>query len=101
MTTSDMERWIAAELKPRRLDFSLSREQVHIPDVLTALLGSIDGNPVRFDFHGPKNVDGGSYLILVFDLRTRNEIGTASSPSGFMEALARMDWPNVIGALTH
>lgn len=101
MPTADLERWIAAELRPRRLKFSFSGEQVRIPDVLTAVFGSLDGHPVRFDLHGPKNVDGGSYLILVFDLCTRTEIGKASSPSGFVEALARIDWPNAIGALNH
>ena len=101
MKTADLEKWISAEVRPYRLKFSLSGEQVRIPDVLTALLGSIDGHPVRFDFHGPKSVDTGAYLILIFDIRTKNEIGNASSPSGFMEALARIDWPNAIGALTH
>lgn len=55
---------------------------------------------MRSDFYGPKAVEGGCYLVRMFDLRTKNENGTASSQEGFADALDQVDWPNMLGALT-
>lgn len=101
MTTAELEAAISAEFKLRGATFTAGLEQVRVPDVLVTLLGSIDGHPLRFDFYGPKGVEGNSYLVLIFDLRTKNEIGNASSSVAFRKALERIDWPNVLGALTH
>lgn len=101
MVTSGLEAAISGELAPYGATFTPAAAQVRVPAVLSSLFGSIDGHPLRFDFHGPERVAGDAYVVLIFDLRTKNEIGNASSSVDFAQALGHVDWPNALGALTH
>ncbi|MFJ4253738.1 hypothetical protein [Microbacterium sp. NPDC090003] len=83
------------------MEFQLAASGPQIPGVMTVISGSIDGHPIRFDFHGPDNVEEKLHLVWAFDPRTTNQIGDASDPHGFTEALEQMDWANLLGALTH
>ena len=92
---------INSALRPQGVEFVFGAETLRIPGVTTSISGSIASHPVRFDFQGPDNVAEGLYVVWVFDPRTKNQIGDASAPNDFSAALARMDWSNLIGALTH
>lgn len=63
--------------------------------------GSIEGHPIRFDFYAPAVVEEGTHVVWAFDPRTKNQIGGSSSPDDFSDALEQLDWPNLLGALTH
>ncbi|ROQ16237.1 hypothetical protein EDF23_102440 [Curtobacterium sp. PhB128] len=101
MVPSGLEAGISVELAPYGATFTPTAAQVRIPAVLASLFGLIDGHPLRFDFHGPERGTGDAYVVLMFDLRTKSEIGSASSSVGFRQALEHVDWPNALGALTH
>ena len=101
MSSTELEASLARQFANRGIAFTAGARGPEIPDVLATIHGAIDGNPLRADFYGPKGVDDGSYLVLMFDLRTKNEVGKSSSSISFDHALDDLDWRNVIGALTH
>lgn len=101
MRSSELTDAVNASLSHQGVAFVFGAETIHIPDVVTSINGSIEGHPVRFDFHGPSNVEEREYLVWVFDPRTTNQIGEGSAPSGFPTALSSLDWTNLLGALTH
>ena len=101
MNSSELTDAINKALLTRGAQFVFGAETLRIPGVTTSINGSIDGHPVRFDFQGPDNVVERVHVVWVFDPRTKNQIGDSSAPSGFPAALERMDWPNLLGALTH
>lgn len=101
MNRSELSDAINSVLSTRGTTFDLAAETIRIPGVQTSINGSIEGHPVRFDFHGPAGVAERTHVVWVFDPRTKNQIGEASAPSGFPAALERIDWANLIGALTH
>lgn len=101
MSALEMEAGVARQFAARSVTSAAGARGPEIRDVLMTIYGAVDGNPLRADFHGPKGVSDGSYIVLIFDLRTKNEVGNSSSSISFDRALDRMDWRNVIGALTH
>lgn len=101
MDSSELADAINAALMSRGVKFLFGVETLRIPGVTTSITGTIEGHPVRFDFQGPDNVAEGVHVVWVFDPRTKNQIGDASASSGFPAALDQMDWPNLLGALTH
>ncbi len=101
MNSSELTDAINTALLTRGAQFVFGAETLRIPGVTTSINGSIDGHPVRFDFQGPDNVAERVHVVWAFDPRTKNQIGDSSAPSGFPAALERMDWSNLLGALTH
>ncbi|WP_202565399.1 hypothetical protein [Agreia sp. COWG] len=101
MNSTELTDSINRALSSRGAQFVFGAETIRIPGAMISINGSIDGHPVRFNFSGPDNVAEGVYVVWVFDPRTKNQIGDASAPSGFPAALERMDWSNLLGALTH
>jgi hypothetical protein len=101
MSPTELETAIVRHLTAYDVSYTTGSHGPEIPGVLVTIHGAVDGHPMRTDFHGPGGVDDGSYLVLMFDLRTKNEIGKGASPESFDDALANVDWPNVLGALTH
>lgn len=101
MSTSELEEALARHLTTYGVSYTRGGHGPEIPDVLSTFHGAIDGHPMRSDFFGPKAVEGGFHLVRMFDLRTKNEIGTALSQESFADALDQLDWPNMLGALTH
>lgn len=101
MNSTELTAAINSALTGRQFEFVFVAEGPRIPGVMVTISGAIDGHPVRFDFHGPANVVEQLHVVWVFDPRTKNQIGNASAQAGFPEALERIDWPNLLGALTH
>jgi len=101
MSISELEEALARHLTAYGVEYTQGSHGPEIPDVLSTFHGAINGHPMRSDFFGPKAFEGGFYLVRMFDLRTKNEIGTACSQESFAHALDQLDWPNMLGALTH
>lgn len=79
--------------------FTLGALGACIPGVMTTFHASIDEHVVRFDFCGPAMVVERTYLLTVFDVRTKQELGTSASATSAAEALGLFPWRTALQAL--
>lgn len=53
----ELEAGVARQFAARGVTFAAGVRGLEIPDVLVAIYGAVDVNPLRADFYGPKDVD--------------------------------------------